>query len=70
MQESRPAPAAPNPAPAPKIETATSGTGFYVSVSGHVLTNYHVIDGCQTASIFRSGFSPIGARIVAADTKE
>jgi S1-C subfamily serine protease len=69
MQESRPAPAAPNPAPAPKIETATSGTGFYVSVSGHVLTNYHVIDGCQTASIFRSGFSPIGGRIVAADTK-
>jgi S1-C subfamily serine protease len=69
-QEVRPAPTAPNPAPAPKGDTAaSSGTGFYVSVSGHVLTNYHVIDGCQTASIFRSGFSPIGARIVAADTK-
>jgi tetratricopeptide (TPR) repeat protein len=69
-QEVRPAPTARNPAPAPKADTAaSSGTGFYVSVSGHVLTNYHVIDGCQTASIFRSGFSPIGARIVAADTK-
>jgi S1-C subfamily serine protease len=69
VQEARPETPSPRPAPAPKAETASSGTGFFVSGSGHILTNYHVIDGCQTASIFRSGFSPIGARIVAADTK-
>ena len=70
IQEVRPAPATPNPAPAPKTESAiSSGTGFYVSGSGHILTNYHVVEECQTASIFKPGFSVVGARIVAADTK-
>jgi S1-C subfamily serine protease len=33
-------------APDPNKTTQQDGTGFLVSTSGHIVTNYHVIDGC------------------------
>ena len=30
---------------------ASSGTGFFVSGQGHILTNHHVIDGCQNVVV-------------------
>ncbi|MFG1345567.1 serine protease [Xanthobacter autotrophicus DSM 431] len=33
----------------------SSGTGFFVSDSGHVLTNFHVIEGCKVVEITRPG---------------
>ena len=30
-----------------KIIPAASGTGFFVSAVGHIVTNNHVIDGCD-----------------------
>jgi S1-C subfamily serine protease len=32
-----------------------SGTGFYVSDEGHIITNYHVIDGCTDMKVHTKG---------------
>ena len=34
---------------------AASGTGFYVSHEGHIITNYHVIDGCMDMKVHTKG---------------
>src|SRR5215471_7641597 len=31
------------------------GTGFFASESGHLITNAHVVDGCQTVRASRGG---------------
>ena len=38
-----------------KVISAASGSGFAVSSKGHVITNNHVIDGCQTVKIHHKG---------------
>ena len=47
-----------NPSPnidSNKVLNAASGTGFAVSSKGHVVTNHHVIDGCQSIKIHFKG---------------
>ena len=46
--------------------SASSGSGFAVSSSGHVITNNHVIAGCQNVKIHHKGRS-IAATVVAFD---
>lgn len=38
-----------------KIVKASSGTGFSVSSKGHILTNYHVIEGCSSVTVSHEG---------------
>ena len=38
-----------------KVLNAASGSGFAVSSKGHVVTNHHVIDGCQSIKIHFKG---------------
>jgi S1-C subfamily serine protease len=50
----------------PGTSLVSTGTGFYISERGHVLTNNHVIDGCSSVAIFRDGRrTPL--QLVAAD---
>ena len=46
------------PAPTPQSDSTfkvASGTGFYVSNGGHVITNHHVIDGCKDIKVHSKG---------------
>jgi S1-C subfamily serine protease len=63
----RPTPVEPNPAPKEE-KRASSGTGFFVTREGHVVTNNHVIEGCASVQIKPSNGPPLPARILARDT--
>ena len=59
----------------PKIEAndnevvpAASGSGFYITSSGYILTNNHVIEGCRKISLIHNG-KEFEANIIARDTK-
>ena len=49
-----------------KVVAAASGSGFAVSSKGHVITNNHVIEGCQNVKIHNSG-KAIPATVVTYD---
>ena len=57
-------------APAPKLAPGEvlvhTGTGFFVSNSGHVITNYHVIQGC-TEAMLQGSIPDSMAQVVAVD---
>jgi S1-C subfamily serine protease len=57
----------PSPRPDPdEVISASSGTGFAVSSNGHVITNNHVIDGCNQVKIHFDGLA-IPARVITFD---
>ena len=49
-----------------KIVAASSGTGFFVSQSGHVITNNHVIDECKAVKVSFDG-NEVDADVLAVD---
>lgn len=48
--------------------SASVGLGTVVSESGHVVTGYHVVRGCRTLRVARSGEPATGATAIAFDT--
>jgi S1-C subfamily serine protease len=73
-----PAGASPPPASQPPAQSASngengeshgvsSGTGFIITASGHVLTNNHVIDGCSDIAVRRNGELPQPAGLLFTD---
>jgi S1-C subfamily serine protease len=40
-----------------RIIQARSGSGFATTKEGHILTNHHVIDGCNEVTLFKNGKS-------------
>ncbi len=51
----------------PPTSSASSGTGFFVSSAGHVLTNSHVVEGCSQVQIVHENDAPVQARVAARD---
>ena len=39
-----------------KTFNVASGSGFYVSTQGHIITNQHVIDGCKEMKVHANGY--------------
>ena len=54
-------------APAAAARRTSTGTGFYITRQGHVLTNAHVVDKCRELAISRQGAAPIPASVVKSD---
>ena len=55
--------------PAPRgTRLVSSGTGFFVSAAGHVLTNNHVIEGCNRTTIRIMGEAAVDAVVVSANS--
>ena len=61
-----PSPARKTGADPERLISASSGSGFAVSSDGHVITNYHVIEGCQNVKIHHNG-NAIPATVVTFD---
>ncbi len=47
----------------------SSGTGFFITSKGHVLTNAHVVRGCTTVNLQQPGGLSQSGRVVATDSK-
>lgn len=45
----------------------STGTGFYISGNGHIVTNHHVIDGCTSVAIAGPDRQRIPVRVVGSD---
>ena len=51
-----------------EVVPAASGSGFYITSSGYILTNNHVIEGCRKVSLTHNG-KEFEASIIATDSK-
>ena len=51
-----------------RVVPAASGSGFFVSYNGHIITNHHVIDSCEIVKVSFKGAAVV-AKILSSDKK-
>ena len=56
-------------APQPTPETATSGSGFFVSKLGHVITNQHVVSDCKRVTVGDNANKQVTASVIETDIR-
>lgn len=47
----------------------SSGTGFFITAEGHLLTNHHVVNGCSRVRVQQVGGAAQSARVLATDAQ-
>ena len=51
------------------VPTEGAGSGFVIDAAGHILTNYHVVEGAQTIEVTLGDQSRYKAKYIGADTR-
>ena len=55
--------------PKPSPKSATSGSGFFISKLGHVLTNQHVVDKCESVTVGDNSKKQVTANVLETDRR-